>query len=116
MLSYLAEIEGWVAYDELLNEEKKKLDELMSAEHVSDPEANAFKPGQQYEPTRCNSNCCSYGDLDVDSEVYNEGKDNDFEDLNMPDDEDLDSTADFDDYDIYQAEILLNKQEVEAFA
>jgi len=28
----------------------------------------------------------------------------------------MDSTNDFDDYDIDQAEILLNKQEVEAFA
>jgi hypothetical protein len=58
----------------------------------------------------------SYGDFDVESEAYREGRDGDAEDLSRPDDVDMDSTNDFDDYDIDQAEILLTKQEVEAFA
>lgn len=52
----------------------------------------------------------------MDSEAYREGRDGDADDLALPDDVDMDSTNDFDDYDIDQAEILLTKQEVEAFA
>lgn len=52
----------------------------------------------------------------MESEAYIEGRDGDADDLSLPDDVDMDSNNDFDDYDIDQAEILLNKQEVEAFA
>jgi len=84
---------------------KKKHEELVSAKNLgTDDEANIFKPGQKY------------GDLDEESVNYQMGNDGDAEDLNLPDDVDMDSTNDFDDYDIDQAEILLNKQEVEAFA
>jgi len=50
------------------------------------------------------------------NDAYLDGKDRDEDDLALPDDVDLDSTNDADDYDLDQAEILLTKQEIEAFA
>jgi hypothetical protein len=54
--------------------------------------------------------------LDIESDAYQEGRDGDADDLDKDDDDDIDSTTDYDDYDVTQAEIVLNKQEVEAFA
>eukprot|EP01127_Copromyxa_protea_P003369 TRINITY_DN13190_c0_g1_i1.p1 TRINITY_DN13190_c0_g1~~TRINITY_DN13190_c0_g1_i1.p1 ORF type:complete len:542 (-),score=122.83 TRINITY_DN13190_c0_g1_i1:81-1706(-) len=103
--TYLAGIPGWPEYEVVLNEEKALYEELVSAKNLgTDEEANTFKPGQHY------------GDFDFESEAYLEGKDGDADDLSLEDDADMDDMTDFDDYDIDQAEIILNKQEVEAFA
>eukprot|EP01126_Amoeba_proteus_P044341 TRINITY_DN4923_c0_g1_i6.p1 TRINITY_DN4923_c0_g1~~TRINITY_DN4923_c0_g1_i6.p1 ORF type:complete len:574 (+),score=137.63 TRINITY_DN4923_c0_g1_i6:15-1736(+) len=105
VLSFIQSCPGWTEYSQMLDEEKKRNDELAAARNIGgDDEANIFKPGQHY------------GDLDVESEAYLEGRDGDADDLALPDDVDMDSSNDFDDYDIDQAEILLTKQEVEAFA
>jgi hypothetical protein len=50
------------------------------------------------------------------SETYEEGQDDDDEDLHLEDDIDMDSANDADDYDADQSEILLTKQEIEASA
>jgi hypothetical protein len=50
------------------------------------------------------------------NDAYLDGRDRDEDDLSLPDDVDLDSANDADDYDIEQAEILLTKQEIESFA
>jgi hypothetical protein len=58
----------------------------------------------------------SYGDLDPETDAYTEGHDGDADDLGLGDDLDMDSSNDFEDYDIDHAEVLLRKEEVEAFA
>jgi len=96
---------GWSDYSAMLDAEKKKLDEICSAKNIGgDDEANIFKPGQHY------------GDIDAESEAYTEGHDADADDLALPDNVDMDSANDFDDYDIDHAEVLLRKEEIEAFS
>lgn len=96
---------GWVDYSTALDVEKKKLDELCSAKNIgADDESNIFKPGQHY------------GEIEAESEAYNEGHDGDAEDLSLDDNIDMDSANDFDDYDIDHAEVLLRKEEIEAFS
>jgi hypothetical protein len=58
----------------------------------------------------------SYGELEAESEAYNEGHDGDADDLALDDNVDMDSANDFDDYDIDHAEVLLRKEEIEAFS
>jgi len=103
--AFLTSVGGWKEFSETLDAEKKKMDELMAARNLGgDDEANVFKPGQHY------------GDLDAESEAYTEGHDGDADDLSLADDVDMDSSNDFEDYDIDHAEVLLRKEEVEAFA
>jgi len=98
-------INGWTDYSALLDAEKKKFDELCSAKNIgADDEANIFKPGQQY------------GEIEAESEAYNDGHDGDADDLSLDDNVDMDSANDFDDYDIDHAEVLLRKEEIEAFS
>jgi hypothetical protein len=58
----------------------------------------------------------SYGEIEAESEAYNEGHDGDADDLALDDNIDMDSANDFDDYDIDHAEVLLRKEEIEAFS
>jgi len=96
---------GWTDYSTALDVEKKKLEELCSAKNIgADDESNIFKPGQHY------------GEIEAESEAYNEGHDGDADDLSLDDNVDLDSANDFDDYDIDHAEVLLRKEEIEAFS
>jgi hypothetical protein len=47
--AYLKTISGWTEYEELLDEEQKRYEELVSAKNLgTDEDANTFKPGQQY--------------------------------------------------------------------
>jgi len=101
----IEETTGWTDYSGLLDAEKKKLDELCSAKNIgADDESNIFKPGQHY------------GEIEAESEAYNEGHDGDADDLSLDDNCDMDSANDFDDYDIDHAEVLLRKEEIEAFS
>lgn len=46
--TYLKGISGWKEYEAILDEEKKRYEELVSAKNLgTDDEANTFKPGQQ---------------------------------------------------------------------
>jgi len=97
-------IEGW---NELLNEvreERKKLETASSAAKVEE-EPSMFQPPAAPDPSELEG-----------SDAYEEGRDDDDEDLNLDDDQDMDSANDADDYDADQAEILLTKQEIEASA
>jgi len=105
VLQFMNAIPGWTKLSETLDAEKKKMEELFNARNIGgDDEANIFKPGQVY------------GDLDTENDGYTEGHDGDADDLALPDDVDMDSSNDFEDYDIDHAEVLLRKEEVEAFA
>jgi len=102
--STLDEIEGW---NELLNEvkeERKQLESASSAAKVEEEPAT-FQPSAVPDPSELEGN-----------DAYEEGRDDDDEDLNLDDDQDMDSANDADDYDADQAEILLTKQEIEASA
>jgi serine/threonine-protein phosphatase 6 regulatory subunit 3 len=97
-------IEGW---NDLLNEvkeERKKLETASSAAKVEE-EPSFFQPPSVPDPSELDG-----------SDAYEEGRDDDDEDLNLDDDQDMDSANDADDYDADQAEILLTKQEIEASA
>jgi len=102
--STLDTVEGW---NELLNqvkEERKKLETASSAAKVEE-EPSFFPPPAIPDPSELEG-----------SDAYEEGRDNDDEDLNLEDDQDMESANDADDYDADQAEILLTKQEIEASA
>jgi len=102
--SELDTVEGW---NELLNEvkeERKKLETASSAAKVEE-EPSFFPPPAVPDPSELDG-----------SDTYEEGRDEDDEDLNLDDDQDMDSANDADDYDADQAEILLTKQEIEASA
>lgn len=48
--TYLGGISGWKDYEAILDDEKQRYEELVSAKNLgTDDEANTFKPGQQYE-------------------------------------------------------------------
>jgi len=103
--TFLEGVKGWKELNEALDAEKKRNEELMIARNIGgDDEANIFKPGLHY------------GDLDPETDAYTEGHDGDADDLGLGDDLDMDSSNDFEDYDIDHAEVLLRKEEVEAFA
>jgi len=97
-------VDGW---NEILNEvkeERKKLESASSAAKIEEEPSN-FQPPAVPDPSELEG-----------SDAYEEGRDDDDEDLNLDDDQDMDSANDADDYDADQAEILLTKQEIEASA
>eukprot|EP01128_Nolandella_sp_AFSM9_P006997 TRINITY_DN3723_c0_g1_i1.p1 TRINITY_DN3723_c0_g1~~TRINITY_DN3723_c0_g1_i1.p1 ORF type:complete len:536 (-),score=147.50 TRINITY_DN3723_c0_g1_i1:245-1852(-) len=96
---YLEGIEGWDEFKEFLVE-YEKAHERMDVNGQDDEEAF----GDDFE-----------GD-DGDNDRYLDGIDNDEGALLLPADIDMDSADDGSDYDIEQAEILLSKAEIEAFA
>jgi serine/threonine-protein phosphatase 6 regulatory subunit 3 len=100
----LEAIEGWTVLHDEVKEERKKLETASSAAKVEE-EPSFFPPPAVPDPTELDG-----------SDAYEEGRDDDDEDLNLDDDQDMDSANDADDYDADQAEILLTKQEIEASA
>jgi hypothetical protein len=100
----LESIEGWTVLHDEVKEERKKLETASSAAKVEE-EPSFFPPPAVPDPTELDG-----------SDAYEEGRDDDDEDLNLDDDQDMDSANDADDYDADQAEILLTKQEIEASA
>lgn len=55
-------------------------------------------------------------DVESEDNNYNEGVDADEEDLDLPDDSDLDSSTDPDDYSFEHSEVFLTKFENESYA
>jgi len=98
-------VQGWQEYIQIVLEERKKI-EVASQKTKVEEELQAYQPQLGSE----------VGDQDSDSDSYEEGRDADDEDLSLSDDQDMDSANDGEDYDADQAEILLTKQEIEAFA
>jgi len=97
-------VEGWNDLLNLIKEERKKLETASAVSKVEEEPAYFQPPSVLDAP-----------DMDT-NDSYEEGRDDDDEDLNLEDDQDMDSTNDADDYDADQAEILLTKQEIEASA
>jgi len=97
-------IEGWNDMLTEVKEERKKLETASSAAKVEE-EPSFFQPPSVPDASELDG-----------SDAYEEGRDDDDEDLNLDDDQDMDSANDADDYDADQAEILLTKQEIEASA
>jgi len=100
----LETITGWTELVNEVKEERKKLETASSAAKVEE-EPSIFQPSLVPDPSELEG-----------SDAYEEGRDDDDEDLNLDDDQDMDSANDADDYDADQAEILLTKQEIEASA
>jgi len=100
----LEAVSGWEDFYKIVKEEKEMLEALVHVEGKEQEEPALFIPKLGYDA------------LENESLAYTEGRDRDEEDLSLPDDVDMDSANDADDYDIEQAEILLTKQEIEAFA
>jgi len=100
----LEAVEGWNELLTVVKEERKKLETASSAAKVEE-EPTFFQPPSVPDPSEIDG-----------SDAYEEGRDADDEDLNLDDDQDMDSANDADDYDADQAEILLTKQEIEASA
>uniref|UniRef100_A0A6B2L125 Serine/threonine-protein phosphatase 4 regulatory subunit 3-like central domain-containing protein n=1 Tax=Arcella intermedia TaxID=1963864 RepID=A0A6B2L125_9EUKA len=97
-------VEGWNDLLNFIKEEKKKSETSSAAAKVEE-EPTYFQPPASLDVPDIDGN-----------DGYEEGRDNDDEDLNLDDDQDMDSANDADDYDADQAEILLTKQEIEASA
>jgi len=102
----LDEVEGWNDLHTLIKEERKKLETASAGSKGTIEEEPAY-----FQPPAV----LDVPDTDT-NDAYEEGRDNDDEDLNLEDDQDMDSANDADDYDADQAEILLTKQEIEASA
>jgi len=100
---YLKAIPGWTPFTTWLADYRAKQQRAEIPKSSEDSEA--FKPDFNEDGVVQDSN-----------DSYVEGKDRDEDDLALPDDVDLDSSNDADDYDLDQAEILLTKQEIESFA
>eukprot|EP01125_Pyxidicula_operculata_P005369 TRINITY_DN191_c2_g1_i1.p1 TRINITY_DN191_c2_g1~~TRINITY_DN191_c2_g1_i1.p1 ORF type:complete len:575 (+),score=158.40 TRINITY_DN191_c2_g1_i1:43-1767(+) len=99
----LEALPGWVEFIEVVKEEHARIQALKAVDPKEQEEHYQFtaKPSDLHEQK---------------NDAYLEGRDGDEEDLSLSDDVDMDSSNDADDYDIEQAEILLTKQEIEAFA
>jgi len=105
----LEAVPGWADYDKYVQEEKRKLEAMSGIDTIkTDDEPTVFQSRSSLGLPPLNS--------DLDNTAYEQGRDNDDEDLSLSDDIDMDSTNDADDYDVDHAEILLSKQEIEAFA
>lgn len=102
----LEAVPGWAEYDKQVQEERRKLQAMSGIEAMKTEE----------EPTVFQSRSSLGLDAPSENTTYEEGRDADDEDLSLSDDIDMDSTNDADDYDVDHAEILLSKQEIEAFA
>jgi len=100
---YLKSVPGWTEFATWFADYRAKQAPVVIPKNTEDLEA--FKP--------------DFGDdgqVQDSNDNYLDGKDRDEDDLSLPDDVDLDSSNDADDYDLDQSEILLTKQEIEAFA
>jgi hypothetical protein len=100
---YLATVAGWAEFSTWLADYRAKQQPAVVPKVSED--AEAFKPDFSED-----------GAIQESNDAYLEGKDRDEDDLALPDDVDLDSSNDADDYDLDQAEILLTKQEIESFS
>jgi len=105
----LEAVPGWPDYDKNVQEERRKLEAMSGIDTIkTDDEPTLFQSRASAGLPPLHS--------DIDNSAYEQGRDNDDEDLSLSDDIDMDSTNDADDYDVDHAEILLSKQEIEAFA
>jgi len=100
---------GWPDYDKQVQEERRKLEAMSGVDTIkTEDEPTVFQPRSALGLAPLHSENENNG--------YEQGRDADDEDLSLSDDIDMDSTNDADDYDVDHAEILLSKQEIEAFA